>query len=793
MAIEIPFEWPNRAWVENTPLGQLVTIASDAASGTVPIRWQVSNWETTREMTSSSLPGQIRTQTGLSVGTGKCLVKRQPDDFPWKQSLVHELTGQDAQIMLAPEGYEAVPTGQFRVADVGGNLTTLGVQVDLDEKQIEGKDSTPGVLDYEWPDGISQNGIDSQVKDPIWWVAELAEQMGYSSGPTPVPGKGGYTPILDVPFHGGLVAAYPPNTDFETGFSYDWREVDGVVGLSTNGVVSIEYAVRQLIPQQFVITMDTNEGWSSVDWIDKESFLLGELGIEIHPDAAGTEFDLNIYSTGTNGNSNPSTSQSNLDQDRNWDVAPNRFQIEVTLTPSGETAYNSVSVRVRRRLDRPWLGPFVHAMPNTISRANLHNLNIVVSGPGSDLAFLANLSITDTSSVSQQVVDDLLSTIGGQQGRIYLEPLVGTNISPWLDPDLSVWSTMQAIVGAWLGAIITDVYGDLKVLNRFTLAGNNELGQERVLDVGLKFEDLPWTMNYNDQADRLVVKYRPVNTQTASPDATSLAYIYEFEDIIIAYPGGNEVFFTFDYLYPTDLRLLPFNRKDNDNGFYHVWDAYRYNNGTGAHIAPNEDIGIRIDRVTSSTWKVFIDNRTGSPFHMVDNTGTPWLKLRSSYWYDQTVEETVERGLPSGDSTNAMEVDLGHYVQTQEDANALADYLWGRVNARSWRANTVNMVPDYPVDLGDVVEVVHSGTGIRSNAIVAKVVLAGDPGSFTQKVDLILIPSTWDDFNEEWASASGVGGIATWADFNELWDEYTWRDFNRTPTATTVAQIEEGT
>lgn len=788
MAIDIPETWPNQTWVEDTPLGHLETIDAKAPDGTVPIRWEVAEWESTREMTSSSLPGQVRARTGLSVGTGHALVKRQPDDFPWKQSLVYELTGQNAQILLAPEGHAEIPTGQFRVADVNGNLTTLGVMVDLDERQIEGKDAAPAVLDYQWPGGVSQDGIDSQVKDPIWWVAELAKQMGYTSGPTPVAGTNGYMPLLDVPFHGGLKAAYPPDVDFETGMAYEWRSVDGVVGLSTAGAVSIEYAVQQLIPQQFVITMDTNEGWSSVDWIDKESLLLGELGIEIHPDVAGTEFDLNIYSTGTNGNSNPSTSQSNLDQDRNWDVAPNRFQIEVTLTPSSETAYNSVSVRVRRRLDRPWLGPFVHAMPNTISRTNLHNLNVVVSGPGSDLAFLANLSVVDTSSVSPQVIDDLVSTIGGSAGRIYLEPLFGTNISPWLDPDLSVWATMQEIVEAWLGALITDVYGNLKVLNRFTLVGNSDSLQERVVDVGLNFEDLPWVMNYADQADRLVVKYRPVNTQKADPSATSLATIYEFQDIIIAYPGDNDAFFTLDYLYPTDLKLLPFNRKDNDNGVYHVWDAYRYNNGSGAHIDPNEDIGMRIDRVSTSTWSVFIDNRTAAPFHMVDETGTPYLKIRSSYWYDQTQEAQIERGLPADEAENTLEVDLGHYVQTEADANALADYLWGRVNARSWRASTVRLKPDYRLDLGDVIEIQHSRTGILSNALVAKVVMAGVPGEVSQRIDLVLIPQTWEDFDEEWASAPQN----TWEGFDDLWDEYTWNDFDRTPTATTVAQIEEG-
>lgn len=198
---------------------------------------------------------------------------------------------------------------------------------------------------------------------------------------------------------------------------------------------------------------------------------------------------------------------------------------------------------------------------------------------------------------------------------------------------------------------------------------------------------------------------------------------------------------------------------------------------------------MRIDRVTSSTWKVYIDNRTASPFHMVDNTGTPWLKLRSSWWYDQTQEQVIERGAASTDAKNPIEIDLSNYVQNEEDANALADFIWSRVNRRSWKATTVNSVPDYRLDLGDVIEIVHSRTGVRSNAIVTKIDLAGDQGSLTQKIDLTLIPSTWEDFDEAWANALPGDD---WITFDALWAPYTWDDFDRTPTATTVAQIEEG-
>lgn len=787
MAIEIPDDWPGRSWVEDTPLGHLETLDSDAVSGTVPTRWQVASWSSTREIKSSSLPGQVRHKAGLSIGTAKALVKRQHEDFPWKQREVYELTGQDAQILLAPEGSTEIPTGQFRVAEIAGDLTTLGVQVELDEKTIEGAEQAPGVLDFPWFSGITQDQINQLERDPIWLVAELAEQMGYTNGPAPIPGQGGYVPLLDIPFHGSLVPRYRNDVEFNTTDTLAWGEAAGVVGLTgeLDSTISIIYEVNRTVPQKYVYTMDVDDGAMKMEWNDISTN--GRLGIWVTTHEGDSTLDLQIYSTGSNGVNNTTTNQFGLDITRNPDI-PNRVQVEVTLNVASDTGFNSASVRVRRR-DGFWFGPYVHTMTNQLSRVNDHNLDIGLVTVGAETNFLANYSIVDGNGTSAAVQDDLLTTQGGSQGFIYLEPLVGTIISPWLNPDLSVWATMQAIVEAWQGALITDVYGDLKVLNRFTLTGVNDLQGEEIIDIGLRFEDLPWIMDYRDQADRLVVKYRPVVEQKADPNQTSLPTIYEFQDIIIARPGPNNAFFTLDYIYPTDLKIIPFNRKDSDNGVFHVWDAYRYNNGSGAHINPGDDIGLRIDRVTSSTWKVFIDNRTAAPFHMVDNTGTPWLKLRSSWWYDQTREQTIERGVSATDARNALEVDLSNYVQNEDDANDLADFIWGRVNQRAWRASTVVSVPDYSLDLGDVREIVHTRTGVRSNVIVTKVDLEGQPGQVTQKLDLTLIPPTWEDFDEAWANALPS---STWNTFDALWDDYTWNDFDRTPTATTVAQIEEG-
>lgn len=801
MAIEIPDDWPAQGWVDRTPIAHLETISSTAASGVVPTRWKVANWSSTREIASSALPGQVRHRSGLSVGTGKALIKRADNDYPWKKGLVFDLSGQDAEIRLAPEGSTEVPTGQFRVAEIDGTLTSLGVQVELDEKQIQGTDASPGVLGEQW---VSGQQIDDTYFDPVWLVEQLAQQMGYGVGLRPgekLSDGTTYNPILDIPFQGSMVPEYPKNVDFTefAGTEAAFAELDsqGILGLTPRSAATtsahVEYRLqRSTIARSVIVTLDLT-GRTRIGWKDRNGPSVAWFRLWNRTDAPAStpgtpeqKVTLQVGSTGANGTGNtaPSTFFSfPADPDH-----PYRIQVQFEYT-AGTT-----QARVRRGVGSAWSAWLTTNNTNALATGTEAQYGVevysdLITTPTQTFTVVSRLSIVDADTLGAGGNDALYTNTQGRTGRIYLEPLGGISVSPWLDPNLSVWSTMQAVVEAWQGALITDVYGSLRVLNRFSLIGVGT-GNEVPIDIGLRFEDLPWGMNYTDQADRLVVKYRPVVERKLEPTDTKAYTIYEFQDVIIAYPGGNDAFFTLDYIYPVDLKVLQFVRKDSDNGVYHVWDAYRYNNGTGTHITPGDMISMRIDRVTSSTSKVYILNHTAEPFHMVDNTGTPYLKIRSTWYYDQTVEQTIERGLSSSDATNPIEIDLGHYVQSEADANVLADFIWSRVNQRSWRASTVVSIPDYQLDLGDVVELTHTRTGIKSNALVTKVDLAGEPGSVTQKLDLVLIPPTWEDFDEAWATFT-PNPPGSWDDFDALWDAYTWEDFDRTPTATTATQIEE--
>ena len=798
MAIEIPADWPVRRWHEDTPLAHLETIATDAPSGQAPKRWEVASWETTREIASSSLPGQVRHKTGLSVGTGKALVKRDSTDYPWRQSDVYGLTGSAAQILIAPQGSTEIPTGQFRVVPIEGDITTLGVDVDLDERQIRGRDKTANVLGEQWNSAAQ---FEAALADPSWLVAELAQQMGYGVAVLPggtLPDGSVYRPVLDAPLQGSMAPEHPQGIEyFQSSGDWAWRELDGTVAWSpADGEVTtgVSYEVGlDRPPATATITADVS-GVFRLSWSAGSG---GYLTVEVEnltysAVTPGTSVRVRLWSAGSAGPPNTTTTQVFTGIAPVTD-RPSGIQIQAEPTISGSGVITSWRARIRRGAGSAWSAWVTHPMANTITTTETTTFDAVLNvadGTGVNTpGRAARVSISDGTNTA----DALWNNQQGESGRIYLEPLYGTIRSPWLDPDLTVLNAMQAIVEAWQGALITDVYGDLRLLNRFTLSGVG-VGDEQVLDIGVNFEDLPWVMDATDQADRLALTYRPVVIREADlsdPARPSVPVLWELQEVTAFFPGTSDLFFSLDYIYPLDLKIIPFNRKDQDNGVYHVWDAYRYNNGTGNHIDPNTEIGMRIDRVTSSTWKVHVVNFTAQPFHMVDNTGTPWLKIRSTYYLDQTQEAVIERGLPSAEAVNPLQINLANYVQTEEDANDLADFIWARVNRRRWSAKTVQTVPDYSIDLGDVREIVHSRTRVRSNVLVSKVKLTGEPGSVRQELDLILIPSTWEDFDEAWA-AYQPNPPGSWDEFDALWDAYTWNDFDLTPTATTVAQIEEG-
>lgn len=779
MAIELPDDWPARSWVEDTPLVHLETVSEGTTT-----RWPVASWSSTRELASSALPGQIRAKTGLSVGSAKALIKRDPDDFPWKRRGVFNLTGSTAQLLLAPEGRTPIPTGQFIVADADGDMTTFGVDVELDERTAIGQQKTTAVV--RMGEGSFLQSNSQSFFDPAGLIAELARQIGYGVGP--VAGTNGYVPILDVPFQGSIAPAYPKDIEFgvflDVSDAPAYVEMDSRIFMTPSGAgyTAVRYGAKDGLASSMLLTMDL-QGEVTINWYNAPDND-GVLSVDLANRADDSVY-LAVRSRGANGVVNTNTTLTvNLPDDPD---RPHGLQVEMVLADDG-TDLTQAQARVRKGPGSAWSAWITHTMTNTPGPVRMEYFMYITPdlvpglAPGVD-ARIARFSMVDLDSPHNTMgADEIWTTNAGPTGRLYLEPLLGTMSSPWLDPDLKVWGAMQAIVDAYQGALITDVHGDLRLMNRHTLTGVG-IGPERAVDIGKTFEDIPWVMNSEDQADRLVLTYRPTEGTDTFDTWDQLRPIFRAEDVIKVYPGQTEVFFNTEYVYAVGPERLAFYRADEVNAFRgHIWDAYPNMDGTGTRMTTDQ-LSFSLRQVTTATWVVTITN-TGPTCFLVDSTGTPALTIRSLFYYTQLQEETVERGQAAGPRVRTITVDADNYIQTEADANALADFIWARVNQRAWRASTVVAVPDYRLDLGDVIEIVHSRTGVRSNALVTKVHYDGEFGDVSQKLDLVLIPPTWEDFDEAWAAD-------TWADFDALWSPYTWADFDRTPTATTPEQIQE--
>jgi len=83
-------------------------------------------------------------------------------------------------------------------------------------------------------------------------------------------------------------------------------------------------------------------------------------------------------------------------------------------------------------------------------------------------------------------------------------------------------------------------------------------------------------------------------------------------------------------------------------------------------------------------------------------------------------------------------------------------------------------VPDWSRDLGDVVTLSHPRTGLDVKALVVKIGRDGEPGRVSERLDLVILPPTWTDFD-------AANAARTWDTWDAAWTGKTWNDFDRDP------------
>lgn len=740
----LPIGWPAESPVESLPavyVGFPGASWPPAGPRTPVSVAAVASWRVERELVGSVLPGNVRARSGLSVGVAGVTLAQPGSDTdlltPWSRDPSRKLTaGQPAELYAAHGGYDSdvrVDFGQWVVAPVSGSLSGSSVSVDLLERQYRARALNQGLP-----------VIRDASADPAFLVDILARQVGYHQTPDAVPSAivcasmaGGATPAVGL-FAGALIEGWDRatgalGTDGSTIAIYGWQEATAVLGvddtaayltLNTVGTVLITFGPGALGGVVYGPQVELRPGGV----------------VAVRPDSAAS-WTTTTYTPGLDVNH------------------PHRVQLE--LKP-GTAGAPGMYVRARSAGDAAW--------------------STAAAAPGGTFGSAfpwARFDLADGSSMSGLQITAAAEPGLWTPNNADLRPLGGSMPAAWLPGDLDPWAGIQQVCAAHLGACWVRSGNELVLQDRDYLAGVGTSGD--VLDVGRRVQDLGWTVDPADTADRLVVSYAPVDMVQSPYEVGSLQPVaWEASDAIELKPFASvEVEVVIDFF----ARVAPAPR------WVGAWDTANLHKGstfstydsrdgaTSGTLAAYGGITISLRHVSGTRFVIRLTNNLNTTLWTVDANGAPCLILRAFEIAPQATTATVVRGAAEGDAVNALAIDLGKLVQTPEDAEAIADYIWARVSTPMWKASSVRTRLDWDRDIGDVVQLVHERTGLAVKALVTKVALDGQPGEVTQSLDLVLLPVTWADFDAAWAD-----GI--WDDFDDLWasaPENTWDHFDADP------------
>lgn len=683
----------------------------------------VGAWSMERELVGSTLPGNVRGRSGLSVGSASAEIPQTTDGplAPWATGDSKVTAGSPVELYAAETHDSArVTLGDWQVAPVSGALTSPGVALSLIEASFEGR-RKPAIVP-------ATGQVLFPGCDPIAMVDALARQCGYYATPESP------SMVASAPLQGGtlgFVGGSPaPYYDTATGIlSPHWTGGGGIyladaaapLGDATNIFITLclSGTVQILIP-----SMD------SMDSSTVEITSTGALRVRNSDSAAWSE---QAFTPGLS---------------TRW---PSRVQIEIALPrdADGEVAA-SISARARSAPDAAWSAWAIESTPATGAAGR--GVSVLTSSEADTFAALAVSTAADAELWDAPTAE--------------LDLLGGTIDAPWLDSQMDAWTAIQLICSTWLGAAFVGLDGVLRVRNRAFIAGDTSVSTH--LDVAHAAEDVAWTVDPADQADRLIVTFNP-------PTWSSGDYPVVWEATEpIEVPAKSTVTVLVDLPVYAEM-LWPFEPEWVPTVGASQWNARPSIDGTGGQPSDSALV-VTIDPAASSGNRVVIklENRTPSNLFTVDSTGAPVLRIKAFAVATQDTQSAVARGVPTDSAQSLLEIDLGRLVQRPEDASSIADFIWGRVSQPMWKASSVRVLLDWSRDIGDVVRLVHEPSGLDVEAMITKVSLSGQSGEVVQTLDLVLLPPTWTKFDKAWAAG-------TWADFDALWAGQTWIDFDNDP------------
>lgn len=184
-----PAGWPAEGEVEIVPEVFLGLTGSawppardDLPAGTA----RVGSWSVDRQLTGSSLPGQVRGASGFSIATASASFP-QPEGAPlspWGTGALALGAGGSCSLYASHDGPGAgLSLGSFVVAPISGSNVSNAVSLDLDESSA--RLNLPFKLDWYYDPAV-------ETFDAAWVLSRIAESAGYPTDiePTGSPLRG---------------------------------------------------------------------------------------------------------------------------------------------------------------------------------------------------------------------------------------------------------------------------------------------------------------------------------------------------------------------------------------------------------------------------------------------------------------------------------------------------------------------------------------------------------------------------------------------------------------------------
>jgi hypothetical protein len=724
----------------------------------------VGSWMVDRELVASTIPGNIRQRTGLSIGAASVTVRPAVRATPWSKTPATRVTdGLPATLYAEASDGTTKTLGAWVTDETDGSLSAEDVTVDLLEASFVGREMPQTLPPANWNRPFFPN----RPVDPVWPVSRMLEKVGFPSVPI-----GREDAMLRVPMDGAIQASGDREWTAGGQIVGGWSLMpDGTLGGSSGSAILSVATGPPFAPG----TMTWHIALNVVGTVYLVDDAQGWMVRVVNDQSTGT---YNVAASNNAGVSWGTTRTFAGRQSADW---PDRVQIELsrTLTSAGMSmSWTSTSARARSSAVSSWSSLSTHS--STLPLATPDSRIWVAGGyavpgvpgiPGSPPAGRFSAFIMD---IAQPSSDDLWAP-----RRAFLKPLGGDLGMPMVPPGLDAWGVIQDCASANLGGVVIDLDGMARVLTRDDLAGTGAAGA--AVDVGSEWEDLAWTLDPEDTADRVEVSFTPPTITEADFGSSTLAPEVWSADGVIPLNAGETI--TIPVTFDSKAAIGVFSTFIVPVGTPSaLWSQNSticsYDNPDGAGVPLDASLVTASARQTSSTTaEITVANRTGAMAYLVDGNGDPCLILRARTVATYATRQIVERGAAADVAQRPLQVDLTPWVQSQAHASTIADYLWDRVSGGGlWKASSVRCRLDWSLDIGQVRSLAHSRSGLDAKALITKVHFDGSEVQIAQSLDLVLIPWTYSDFAATWptqtyAQFATAQGTRTYADHeaDPLW------------------------